>query len=243
MESKFNPWLSSHTVQTVPSFAFHRGSSWSVCRKVSQFSQLALSCSLEGRFSFSSITVTGHPLHTHTLLCVAAACLRRLAHRVLLAPLDVLAALAPTSSSPECPALSSHGSDRAPPQPLQQPRKVGFGHVSQERHGRRRRREEPPFSHQSVAALSQKHLLQQQGQVISTDGESALVMPCLVLFLELTRTDSTPPLSLTELQFLFLIVIHKERPKTLVTLETWNQSAKETWPDQPKDDKYKDKDN
>ena len=49
---------------------------------------------------------------------VAAACLRRLAHRLLLAPLDVLAARAPTSSSPEChPALSSHGSDRAPPTP------------------------------------------------------------------------------------------------------------------------------
>ena len=42
----------------------------------------------------------------------------------------------------------------AHPQPLQQPRKVGFGHVSQERHEWcRRRMEESPFSQRTVAAL------------------------------------------------------------------------------------------
>ena len=38
----------------------------------------------------------------------------------------------------------------------------------------------------------------------------------------------------------------KEWPKRLVTFETFDQSDKETWPDQKKDndkDKYKDKDN
>ena len=40
--------------------------------------------------------------------------------------------------------------------------------------------------------------------------------------------------------------INKERPQSLVTFETFDQSDEGTWPDQKKDndkDKYKDKDN